>query len=289
MEQHLNSIGRPGYLTRIDSVYAQLSQSEKKVADYVSSGAEEIIHLSIAELAERSGSSDSSIIRFCRRLGYKGYQDLKINVAKDVMRPEKQIQEGIELNDSVTAIKQKIYESSVQALHDTLEVLQDDQLEKAIDAIAAARMIEIYGTGASGSVAFDAQHKFLKIGIKTLAYTDVFMQAMSASLLNEQDVLIAISHSGTNLDIIHAAETAREQGATVICITNFSKSPITKVAHITLFTAAPETMFRTDAVASRIAQLMIIDAIYTAVALKHPQRASDSLFKTRNSTTHKRH
>jgi RpiR family carbohydrate utilization transcriptional regulator len=282
------NIGRPGYLTRIDSVFEELSQSEKKVADYILSQPEEIIHLSIAELAERSGSSDSSIIRFCRRIGYKGFQDLKINIAKDAMRPEKQIQEGIELNDKVTAIKKKISESSVQAIYDTLEVLQDDELEKAIDAIAKARLIEIYGTGGSGPVALDAQHKLLKIGMKTLAYIDVFLQSMSASVLTPQDVVLAISHTGTNLDILHAAGLAREQGATVISITNFSKSPITKVAHINLFTAASETMFRTDAMASRIAELMIIDVIYTAVALRNPQRASDSLFKTRNATIHKR-
>jgi RpiR family carbohydrate utilization transcriptional regulator len=282
------SIGRPGYLTRIDSVLDQLSQSEKKVADYILARPEEIIHLAIAELAERSGSSDSSIIRFCKRIGYKGYQDLKINIAKDVMRPETQIQEGIELNDNVPSIKKKIYESSIQALYDTLEVLQDDELEKAVDAIFRARVIEIYGTGASGSIALDAQHKFLKIGIKSLAYTDVFMQSMSASLLNTEDVVLAISHSGTNLDIIHAAELAKAQGATVITLTNFSKSPITKVADINLYTAAPETMFRTDAMASRIAQLMIIDTIYTAVALKNPKKASESLFHTRNATIHKR-
>jgi RpiR family carbohydrate utilization transcriptional regulator len=287
MENILN-IGRPGYLTRIDSVFEQLSQSEKKVADYILYQPEEIIHLSIAELAERSGSSDSSIIRFCRRIGYKGFQDLKINIAKDAMRPEKQIQEGIELNDKVTTIKKKISESSVQAIYDTLEVLQDDELEKAIDAIAKARLIEIYGTGGSGPIALDAQHKLLKIGIKTLAYIDVFLQSMSASVLTPQDVVLAISHTGTNLDILHAAGLAREQGATVISITNFSKSPITKVAHINLFTAAPETMFRTDAMASRIAELVIIDVIYTAIALRNPERASDSLFKTRNSTIHKR-
>ncbi|GCL72979.1 MurR/RpiR family transcriptional regulator [Paenibacillus naphthalenovorans] len=279
---------RPGYLTRIDSVYEQLSQSEKKIADYIVSFPEEIIHLAITELAERSGSSDSSIIRFCRRIGYKGFQDLKINIAKEVVRPEKQIQEGIELDDRVSTIKKKISESSIQAIYDTLEVLQDDELEKAVEAIAGARIIEIYGTGASGSIALDAQHKFLKIGIKTLAYTDVFLQSMSASLLNDQDVVLAISHSGTNLDILHAAEMAKEQGATVIAITNFSKSPLTKVAHINLYTAAQETMFRTDAMASRIAQLMIIDSIYTAVALKSPEKASDSLFKTRNATIHKR-
>lgn len=278
----------PGYLTRIKAISSNLKESEKNVINYVKEKPEKIIHLSIAELSEICQISESSIVRFCRRLGYKGYQDLKINIAKDNIKAEKHIQEEVELDDSIRLIKEKIFQSSIQAINDTMDVIEDKELEKAVELIFNAKFLEIYGTGASGSVALDAQHKFLKIGIKSIAHTDVFLQAMSASLLERGNVLLAISHSGNNMDVIHAVKLAKEQGAKVIAITNLSKSPLTKLADVNLHTASLETMFRTDAISSRIAQLAIIDAIYTGIALKNPYAASDYLFKTRNATSHKR-
>jgi RpiR family carbohydrate utilization transcriptional regulator len=275
-------------LTRIESIFDMFKKNDKKIVDYILEYPDKIIHLSIAELAEKCNTSESAIVRFCKHIGYKGYQDLKINIAKEIIQPEKQIQEDIDLNDDISTIKKKIFHSSIQTINDTIEVLQDSELKKAVEALSGARSIEIYGTGGSGSIAFDAQHKFLKIGIKTLAFVDVFLQAMSASVLDERDVVLVITHSGTNLDILHVSKVAKKQGAKVIAITNFSKSPITEIADIKLFTASRETIFRTDAMISRTAQLAVIDTLYTALALKSPEAASENLFKTRDSTTNKR-
>lgn len=283
-----SSYQRPGYLTRITTLYDRLRPSEQKIAKYILDSPEEIIHLAIAELAERCSGSEASIVRFCKHLGYKGYQDLKINIAKDTISEHKQIHDVIENDEDLGSIKTKIFHSSIQALYDSLEVLQDSELERAIDLISNANLIQIYGTGASGSIALDAQHKFLKIGIKALAYTDVFLQSMVASVASAQDVVIAISYTGTNLDILHALKLAKDQGAAIICITNFANSPITKIADVVLFTAARETTFRTDATASRVAQLAIIDTVFTGIALRNPKRAYENLTKTRNSTIHKR-
>ncbi|ASS92251.1 RpiR family transcriptional regulator [Aeribacillus pallidus] len=272
----------------MNAAKSKLRDSEKKIIEFIERNREETIHLSITEVAERSETSESSVVRLCKRLGYKGFQDLKIHLAREVIAPEKQIHEVIEKGDDVVMIKKKVFQSNIQALYDTIEVCSDDEIRKAVDAIANARLIEFYGTGGSGTVALDAQHKLLKLGIKSFAYIDSVLQAMSASVLTNQDVAIGISHTGSNKDVLAAMKLAKEAGATLICITSSSKSPITKISDIVLQTASKETLFRTDAISSRIAQLTIIDILVAAVANQQYEWCYSNLQKTRRSTIDKK-
>ncbi len=284
----LNINTHPGFITRINSAMSKLRDSEKKIVEFIEHNQEEIIHLSITEVAERSETSESSVVRLCKRLGYKGFQDLKIHLAKEVITPEKHIHEVIEKGDDVVVIKKKVFQSNIQALYDSIEVCSDEEIQKAVDAIAKARLIEFYGTGGSGTVALDAHHKLLKLGVKSFAYSDSILQAMSASVLTEQDVVIGISHTGSNTDVLTAMKLAKEAGATLICITNSSKSPITNISDIVLQTASKETLFRTDAISSRIAQLTIIDVLVAAVANQQYEIFYNNLQKTRKSTIDKK-
>ena len=284
----LNINTNPGFFTRINAAMSRLRDSEKKIIEFIEQNQDEIIHLSITEVAERSETSEASVVRLCKRLGYKGFQDLKINLAKEVIAPEKQIHEVIEKGDDVVMIKKKVFQSNIQALYDSIEVCNDEELRKAVDAISNARFIEFYGTGGSGTVALDAHHKLLKLGIKSFAYNDTILQAMSASVLTNQDVVIGISHTGSNTDVLAALKLAKEAGATIICITNSSKSPITKISDIILQTASNETLFRTDAISSRIAQLTIIDILVAAVANQQYELYYSNLQKTRKSTIDKK-
>ncbi|MFC7062374.1 MurR/RpiR family transcriptional regulator [Halobacillus seohaensis] len=278
----------PGFSTRISAAFVKLRGSERKIVEFIEKHQDEIIHLSITEVAERSGTSESSVVRLCKRLGYKGFQDLKINLAREVIKPEKQIHEVIEKDDDVILIKRKIFQSNIQALYDSLEVCDNEELIRAVDAISKAEFIEFYGSGGSGTVALDAQHKLLKLGIKTFAYNDSTLQSMSASVLNERDVVIAISHTGSSKEVLNAIKLAKDAGATVICITNSSKSPITKVSDIVLQTASKETLFRTDAISSRIAQLTIIDILVASIANNKYEYYLNNLQKTRKSTIDKK-
>ncbi|WP_080872887.1 MurR/RpiR family transcriptional regulator [Oceanobacillus timonensis] len=284
----LNVNKNPGLFTRIEAIEPKLKGAEKKVVRFIEKNREEIIHLSITEVAERSQTSESSVVRLCKRLGYKGFQDMKIHFAKEVISPEKQIHEVIEKDDDVLMVKKKIFQANIQALYDSLEVCKDEQLVHAVNAIYNANLIEFYGTGGSGSVATDAQHKLLKLGIKSFAYNDSTLQSMSASVLGENDVVIGISHTGSNKEVLHAMKLAKETGATLICITSSSKSPITQISDIILQTASNETLFRTDAISSRIAQLTIIDILVAALAIQNYDQSYSDLQKTRNSTTNKK-
>ncbi len=278
----------PGYFARLNVAMHKLRDSEKKIVEFIENNQEEIIHLSITEVAERSETSESSVVRLCKRLGYKGFQDMKINLAKEVIEPVKQIHEVIEKGDNVKLIKKKVFQSNIQALFDSSEVCEDEQLEKAVEVIKNARMLEFYGTGGSGTVALDAQHKLLKLGIKSFAYIDSTLQAMSASMLTSDDVVIGISHTGSNTEVLKSMKIAKNAGATLICITNSSKSPITTISDIVLQTASNETLFRTDAIASRIAQLTIIDILVAGVANAKYEFYYENLQKTRKSTTDKK-
>lgn len=278
----------PAYLARLKATEDSFTETEKKIADFLLNSPDEIIHLSITELSEKTKTSDSSIIRLCRKIGYKGYQEMKIDIAQSLTTPTKQLHEDINEKDSIAQIKEKIFLAASSTILDTLHVLYDSELEKAIKAITKAKRIMFLGSGASAMVALDAQHKFLKIGIPVLTFLDNHMQLMGSSLLTEDDVVIAISHSGSNKDILAPIALCREAGTTIIAITNYSKSPLTKQADINLFTSSKETKFRTDATASRIAQLTIIDLLITGIVLTNQKLYLDNFKRTREATTNRR-
>ncbi len=279
----------PGCFVRIQGTYGSLRTAEQRVADFILKYPEDLIYLTVTELAERTNTSESTVVRLCQKIGYKGYQEFKIMLARDLVEPTSEIYAQIEPGDSLTTIKTKVFQANAQALRDTIEVLQDDQLERAVNAIAKARKLDIYGVGGSGSLALDAYHKFLKLGIPTVAISDGDMMAMSSTTLGAEDVALGISHTGASRDVTDALEHAKENGACTICITHRSTSPITKFADIRLYTAAKTTAFRSEAGSSRIAQLTIIDTLYVGVALSDYDRSLETIGRTREATAQKRY
>lgn len=279
----------PGCFVRIQGSYVSLRAAEQRVADFILKNAEELIYLTVTELAERTQTSESTVVRLCQKIGYKGYQEFKIVLARDLVEPTDAIYERIEESDALNAIKTKVFAANAQALQDTLEVLDDAELQRAIDAVTSAKRVEIYGVGGSGSIALDAYHKLLKLGIAAIAISDSDLMGMSAALLRPGMVALGISHTGASRDVCEALDHAKTGGATTICITHRATSPITKVADIKLFTAAKETAFRSDAMSSRIAQLSIIDTIYVGVALKDYPHSTQTIAQTREATAKKRY
>jgi RpiR family carbohydrate utilization transcriptional regulator len=288
-KRNAQTVKVPGCFVRIQGSYVSLRAAEQRVADFILKNAEELIYLTVTELAERTQTSESTVVRLCQKIGYKGYQEFKIVLARDLVEPTDAIYERIEESDALAAIKTKVFAANAQALQDTLEVLDDLELQRAIDAVSAAKRVEIYGVGGSGSIAVDAYHKFLKLGIASIAISDSDLMGMSAALLRPGTVALGISHTGMSRDVCEALDHAKTGGATTICITHRATSPITKVADIKLFTAAKETAFRSDAMSSRIAQLSIIDTIYVGVALKDYQHSTQTIAQTREATAKKRY
>ena len=279
----------PGCFIRIQGTYSSLRTAEQRVADFILRHAEELIYLTVTELAERTQTSESTVVRLCQKIGYKGYQEFKIMLARDLVGPTETVYEQIDSGDSLESLKTKVFQANAQALKDTIEVLSDEELARAVEAIVRARRVEIYGIGGSAPLALDAYHKFMKLGVCAVWLNDSDLMAMSSSLLSAGDVALGISHTGASRDVCDAMENAQNAGATTICITHRATSPITKVSNVKLFTAAKETAFGSDATSSRIAQLSIIDVLYAGIANQDYDHALARIQKTREASAGKRY
>jgi len=285
----IEPVNVPGCFVRIQGTYSSLRTAEQRVADFILKHAEELIYLTVTELAERTQTSESTVVRLCQKIGYKGYQEFKIMLARDLVGPTETVYEQIEPTDALPSLKAKVFQANAQALKDTIEVLSDEELGKAVEAIARARKVEIYGIGGSAPLALDAYHKFMKLGLCAVWLNDSDLMAMSSSLLLPGDVALGISHTGASRDVCDAMENAQNAGATTICITHRATSPITKVSNIKLFTAAKETAFGSDATSSRIAQLTIIDTLFASIANQDYDHALQRIQKTREASAGKRY
>jgi RpiR family transcriptional regulator, carbohydrate utilization regulator len=267
-------------MARLAAVRDGLSPVARRIADFILGNREKVIHMSITEVAERVRVSEGSIIGLCQQLDLKGFQGLKIDLAQGLLEPIKLIHEDLERDDDVATIVNKVFQSDIQALQDTLAVLDRKAVAQAIDIILAALWVEIYGIGSAAPVALDAYHRMIRLGLNCKVVTDSHAQAVSASQLKPGVAVLTISHSGSTIETVAATRLAKEAGARTICITNVGKSPIQAHADVVLYTAAKETKFRTEAMTSRIAELAIVDALNAGIALANYERSLKTIRRT---------
>jgi DNA-binding MurR/RpiR family transcriptional regulator len=254
----------------------------RKVADVVLARPELAIYASVNEVAAAAGVSEATVMRLCRLLGFLGFQDFKIALARELVTPLQRLHEEVAEGDDAATIVHKVFQANLAALQDTLAVLDMKAVAAAAQDLRAARLILLIGVGTSGPIVEDAANKFFRLGLPVRAVTDAHLMMMAAALLTPADVLVAVSHSGSTRDTVETAKTARSAGARVICITNNSLSPLTKTADLVLVTASRETRFRQEAMASRLCQTSIIDSLYTLMALARPEEALQNLAKIEN-------
>lgn len=269
-----------GILDRIAALRSNLPPTAGRIADFITANASDVVHMSVTEVAERSGSSEGSVISLCQQLGARGFQQVKIAIARDLVQPVQFIHEDLEPNDDLGTVVDKIFRSDLQALHDTQKALDLGQLSRAVAAIRKANRVEVFGIGSAATIAEDANYRLLRIGINSRATVDSHVQAITAALSSPDVAVLTISHSGSTIETLTATRLAKEAGATTIVVTNFGRSPILSHADIVLNTLARETQFRTEAMTSRIAQLAIIDALIAALALADYDRAVATIERT---------
>ncbi len=256
----------PNLLQHIDQSRAELRKSELKVAEYVLAEAAQVVHSSMAEVADKVGVSEPTIVRFCRAIGCAGFQDLKLKLAQSLASGASFGQFAISEQDSALDLSRKIFDTTLSTLMEVREQLDPVALEQAIAAIAQAKRVEFYGFGASGAVAIDAQHKFFRLLLTSVAYSDPHMQAMSAVTLQPQDVAICISQSGRSKDLLTTANVVRESGATLITLCP-AQTPLGDMAHINLAINVHEDNDIYTPLTSRIAHLVVIDVLAMGVAM----------------------
>ncbi len=271
----------------IKLLYNDMGKAEKQIADWIFENPGKIISLSIVELAEQCKCSEATIVRFSKRLGLSGYQELKISLAAE--NGGSPISTHITADDSVGGIYEKVCNDIYLSLEKTKKSLDVNQLSKAAEKICKADRIVLFGLGNSASIAIDASHKFLRAGLNAVAYSDNHMQVIASSKLCENDVAIGISHSGSSKDIIDALKIAHEHGASTISITNSGKSPILKYSDIVLSTSSDETQYNILALNSRIAQLAIIDTLYFYTVYRLSSNTLESIKETEHSLLSKKY
>jgi len=252
-------------LARIRSSFPALAASEARVANWIMQQPQKIIHLSMAQVAQACGVSDTTVLRFCRNTGFQGYTDLKLSIARDVVSPTQIIHDDIAEGDGPAVVARKVFMSNIQALYDTLEVLDEGALNKAIDRLTGARRILIVGVGTSVPVVHSMYNMLMRLGLICKSETDSYFQLMEVALLGPGDVVVAISQSGSSIDSVLTLKQAKENGAATICITGNAQSSITDHANVTLLSVDREA--RIEAIASRLAQVSIADALYVIMAL----------------------
>lgn len=269
-----------GAIDRLRALREDLPPTARRIADFIIGNASDVIHMSVTEVAERSDASEGSVISLCQTLGARGFQQVKIALARELVQPVQFIHEDLLPGDSMQAVVDKVFQSDLNALRDTLKALDVTAMQRAVDTIRAAKRVEVFGIGSAATIAEDAHYRLLRIGIPSRASVDSHVQAITASLCTPEVAVITISHSGSTIETLTATRLAKEAGATTIVVTNFGKSPILAHADIVLNTLARETQFRTEAMTSRIAQLAVIDALIAGLALADHDRSTATIAKT---------
>ncbi len=244
--------------------------------------------MSITELAEATQSSEGSIVGLCRRFGAAGFQEVKILLARDLVKPVQFIQEDLQEGDTDERVCDIIFQAHATTLTETRKLLSVKSISTAVEILQKAERIDVYGIGSSTPIAIDLAFRLLQMGLPATAFIDPHIQVVNASRSSNRVAAITISHSGSTQETITATRLAKEAGARVIGITRLGKSPLQRYCDVVLCTVANETRYRPEAMSSRVAQLAIIDALVSCCALANPKKAIASLQKSSQVLAEKR-
>lgn len=276
-------------LSKISEKLESLSTAERKVAECALAEPKWFVHAAVAEIANHATVSQPTVIRFCRSLGYKGLPEFKLALSASMSHAGlPYVHEELNIDDDMGDVMEKMLGNTAAAILGARRTLSQSELEKAITMLAHARRIEFYGVGNSGIVAQDAQHKFFRFGISTVAYSDTHIQLMAAAVLSSEDILVVISNSGSSIEVLDAVGIAKDNGAKVIAITRFD-SPLAQLADCVLAVLVQEDSSRYTPMVSRLLQLAIVDILAIGLALRFGETISLQLEKVKRSVRGKHH
>lgn len=254
----------------IRTKYNTLSTSQKVVADYVLANPEKVMLNTLSEIAEICGVSETTVLRFLHKIDFKSYQLFRINLTQELSSNDSvsTTYEDVKFSDSIETIIEKVVLSTSSAVQDTKELVDYRVIEEVIRKITSARKVVIIGVGASGAIAIDFFHKLLKLGIETVYSNDAHMINMLTINMQKEDMLIVFSHSGESREVLDAVTIAKERGVCTCAITSYEKSTLSRNCDLLVCSSSVETSLRSDAMVSRIIQMVIIDIIYVSIIVK---------------------
>lgn len=243
----------------------QFTKSELKLYHYIRKNFEDVLYQSLTQTANACYVGEATVLRFCRKLGYKGYQEFKLSLARELSTYQK--------NDHHETYISKIRNNMVQALEDTYALVDDNELQKAIDSIYHARSVVVFGVSSSGIAGLDMQNRLMRIGISIETITDSHNQMIRSNSVNKETVIVAISLTGSTKDVVDAVKNGKKNGATIVAITNYTASPLTSYADHILLTSAKENPLDSGSLVSKISQLFVIDLLCTGITMKNHKKA----------------
>lgn len=277
-------------LREIQLTYNQLTKTEKKIADYVMNHANEILFMSITDLADSCKVADASVHRFCRTIGIKGYQEFKMKLSLSIgtTRMQEKLENHHECLENPLELEMKnILQNSISVLEETRKILEVNELEKTIHLIENSKNVYFLGIGDSLLSAKEARNKFLRVTNKVSYIEDPHMQAMVASMANEGDLFIVISYSGSTKDNIYVANIAHNAGAKVVVISRFKKSPLATYADVLLLCGSNEGPLDGGSLGTKMSQLYIIDVLYKEYYRRNIEVAQINKEKTSHAIVEK--
>jgi DNA-binding MurR/RpiR family transcriptional regulator len=282
-----------GLLTRIQEHLDDFKGVERRIADYLLNNPNDILRLSITQIAEQTKSSSAGIVRFCQKIGFSGYKSIKSALAHDLIQSaQSSLEDGsysdIAPSDSSRTIIDKVLGNHISAIEETSKILDAGAFEAAVSLLDQARRIDVFGFGASGLVAQDLQQKFTRIGKYSLAYSDVHLQFTAAASLTPADAAVFISYSGKTREIVSCLRFVKELGVPAVAITKFGANRVSLMADIVLQVCSPEIAVRSGAMSSRIIQLAVIDMLFLGVAGRHYEENQKLLRQTTESVRNMR-
>lgn len=266
----------PQWEIRLRSVQNQLAAAELRVVDYVKQNGSDILNRSISEVAAAAGVSDSTVVRVCRRLGYSGLKEFKIALAQDQKKPNEFLVEDIDWDDLLPDVRKKIFSGSVLALEDSAHLLDDVELQHAVDLLSR-KAIHIYAAAGSITIAYYMKRQFMKIGLRVCSYNDESCFQFSLASLGENDVVVGISCSGEEESVVKVLAWAQQRGISTICLTNHINSTLARHADAKLVSTGGPLFLGDKHFFSRIAQMALVNVLYVGIALNLGPDAMDRL------------
>lgn len=246
----------------------KFTKSELKLYHYITENFEQIVYQSLTEIAIACHVGEATVLRFCRKLGYKGYQEFKLFLAQELSTHEK--------NGHDDTYMDKVRKNMMRAVDDTYELVDDKRLQEAIDSIYEAKTVVVFGVSSSGIAGLDMQNRLMRIGMNIETITDSHNQVIRSNSVTSDTVIIAISLTGSTKDVIEAVKIGKNNGATIIAITNYTESPLTSDADIVLLTSAKENPLDSGSLVSKVSQLFVIDLLCTGITMKNYEKAKQT-------------
>lgn len=270
---------------KLQFLIPSLPRAEKIVAKYMLSHLEQISDMTIAMLSEESKASEATICRFCKRMGYNSFVQLKQDFAKAALEVEEEVRKpkAVTPGDSLVNIFDKVVDSITYSLSNTRTFFSEDY-DRALDLILNARSVYFFATGDAQAICQWAGFKFNRVGVPTSVCTDVIFQYETAMRLTKEDVVIAISSSGRSINVVKATKLAHENGAKTISITQTGKAPLIRYSDINLFTSVADMTIGRDSVTKRVAELAIIETFYLGIIERGPLDYETMLQNTMTSS-----